>query len=86
MSFINVNPEDEVIILAPYWVSYYDQIIFAQGKPVVIKAKLENDFKIKPEQLEAAIMKKTRLIIFNSPSNPTGWFMTGKKWRKLPGR
>jgi aspartate aminotransferase len=67
-----VNPGDEVIILAPYWVSYYDQIILAEGKPVVIKAKLENDFKIKPEQLEAAITSKTRLIIFNSPSNPTG--------------
>ena len=67
-----VNPGDEVIILAPYWVSYYDQIIIAEGKPVVIKAKLENDFKIRPEQLEAAITAKTRLIIFNSPSNPTG--------------
>lgn len=67
-----VNPGDEVIILAPYWVSYYDQIILAEGKPVVIKATLENDFKIKAEQLEAAITSKTRLIIFNSPSNPTG--------------
>ena len=67
-----VNPGDEVIILAPYWVSYYDQVIFAEGKPVVIGAKIENDFKIKPEQLEAAITSKTRLIIFNSPSNPTG--------------
>jgi aspartate aminotransferase len=67
-----VNPGEEVIILAPYWVSYYDQIIIAQGKPVVIEAALENDFKISPEQLEAAITPKTRLIIFNSPSNPTG--------------
>jgi aspartate aminotransferase len=67
-----VNPGEEVIILAPYWVSYYDQIIIAQGKPVIIEASLENDFKIKPEQLEAAITPKTRLIIFNSPSNPTG--------------
>ncbi len=48
-----VNPGDEVIILAPYWVSYYDQIILAEGKPVIIKAKLENDFKIRPDQLEA---------------------------------
>ena len=78
-----MNPEDEVIILAPYWVSYYDQIIFAQGKPVVIKAKLENDFKIKPEQLEAAIMKKTRLIIFNSPSNPTGMVYDRKEMEKI---
>jgi aspartate aminotransferase len=67
-----VNPGDEVIILAPYWVSYYDQIIIAQGKPVIIEAKLENDFKIRPDQLESAITTKTRLIIFNSPSNPTG--------------
>jgi aspartate aminotransferase len=67
-----VNPGDEVIILAPYWVSYYDQIILAEGKPVIIEAKLDNDFKIKPEQLEAAITSRTRLIIFNSPSNPTG--------------
>jgi len=67
-----VNPGDEVVILAPYWVSYYDQIVLAEGKPVIIKATLDNDFKIKPEQLEAAITSKTRLIIFNSPSNPTG--------------
>jgi aspartate aminotransferase len=67
-----VNPGDEVIILAPYWVSYYDQILLADGKPVVVTATLENDFKVKPEQLEAAITGKTRLIIFNSPSNPTG--------------
>lgn len=74
-----VNPGDEVIILAPYWVSYYDQVILAQGKPVVVEAKLENDFKINPEQLEAAINAKTRLIIFNSPSNPTGMVYTGSE-------
>ncbi|MGE5421068.1 MAG: pyridoxal phosphate-dependent aminotransferase [Chloroflexota bacterium] len=67
-----VNPGDEVIILAPYWVSYYDQILLADGKPVVVDSKIENDFKITPGQLEAAITSKTRLIIFNSPSNPTG--------------
>ncbi|MDO9579299.1 MAG: pyridoxal phosphate-dependent aminotransferase, partial [Bacteroidales bacterium] len=65
-------PGEEVIILAPYWVSYYDQIIIAGGKPVVVSATLENEFKVRPEQLEAAITDKTRLIIFNSPSNPTG--------------
>jgi aspartate aminotransferase len=74
-----VNPGDEVIILAPYWVSYYDQIIIAQGKPVIIKAEIGNDFKIRPEQLEAAITDKTRLIIFNSPSNPTGMVYTRKE-------
>ena len=71
-----VNPGDEVIILAPYWVSYYDQVILAEGKPVVINASLDNDFKIKPEQLEDAINPRTRLIIFNSPSNPTGMVYT----------
>ena len=78
-----VNPGDEVIILAPYWVSYYDQIIIAEGKPVIVKAKLENDFKIKPEQLEAVITSKTRLIIFNSPSNPTGMVYDRKEMEKI---
>jgi aspartate aminotransferase len=78
-----VNPGDEVIILAPYWVSYYDQIIIADGKPVIISAKLENDFKISPEQLEAAITERTRLIIFNSPSNPTGMVYNRDEMEKL---
>jgi len=67
-----INPGEEVIILAPYWVSYYDQVLLAGGKPVIVEATLENDFKVRPEQLEAAITGKTRLVIFNSPSNPTG--------------
>jgi aspartate aminotransferase len=78
-----INPGDEVIILAPYWVSYLDQIILAGGTPVVVEAKLENDFKIKPEQLEAAISDKTRLIIFNSPSNPTGMVYTRDEMEKI---
>jgi aspartate aminotransferase len=78
-----VNPGDEVIILAPYWVSYYDQVILAEGKPVVIKAKLENDFKIRSEQLEAAITSRTRLIIFNSPSNPTGMVYSREEMEKI---
>lgn len=78
-----VNPGDEVIILAPYWVSYYDQIILAEGRPVVIEARLDNDFKIKPEQLEAAITDKTRLIIFNSPSNPTGMVYDREEMEKI---
>lgn len=78
-----VNPGDEVIILAPYWVSYYDQIVLAEGRPVVIKASLENDFKIKPEQLEAVITSKTRLIIFNSPSNPTGMVYSRSEMEKI---
>jgi aspartate aminotransferase len=78
-----VNPGDEVIILAPYWVSYYDQIILAGGRPVVVEALLENDFKVRPEQLESAITKNTRLIIFNSPSNPTGMVYTGEEMEKI---
>jgi aspartate aminotransferase len=78
-----VNPGDEVIILAPYWVSYYDQIVFAEGKPVIIEATLENDFKINPEHLEAAITPKTRLIIFNSPSNPTGMVYTREEMERI---
>ncbi len=78
-----INPGDEVIILAPYWVSYWDQIILAGGKPVVIEATLENDFKITPGQLESAITAKTRLIIFNSPSNPTGMVYSGEEMEKI---
>jgi aspartate aminotransferase len=78
-----VNPGDEVIIFAPYWVSYFDQIVLAEGKPVIIKATLENDFKVKPEQLEAAITSKTRLIIFNSPSNPTGMVYNRSEMEKI---
>ena len=78
-----INPGDEVIILAPYWVSYYDQIILAGGKPVVIEALLENNFKIRPDQLESAITGKTRLIIFNSPSNPTGMVYSGEEMEKI---
>ncbi len=71
-----INPGDEVIILSPYWVSYYDQVLLAEGKPVIVGASLENDFKVKPDQLEAAITPRTRMIIFNSPSNPTGMVYT----------
>lgn len=78
-----VNPGEEVILLAPYWVSYYDQVILAQGNPVIIQASLENDFKIKPEQLENAITSNTRLIIFNSPSNPTGMVYTREEMEAI---
>ena len=81
--FSIINPGDEVIILAPYWVSYYDQIILAGGIPVVVEGKLENDFKIIPEQLEAAVTGKTRLIIFNSPSNPTGMIYNRDEMEKI---
>ncbi|TMV14850.1 pyridoxal phosphate-dependent aminotransferase [Arenibacterium halophilum] len=67
-----LNPGDEVIIPAPYWVSYPDMVLLAGGTPVAIEATLENSFKITAEQLEAAITPKTKWFIFNSPSNPTG--------------
>jgi len=67
-----INPGDEVIIFAPYWVSYYDQIILAEGKPVIINTSIDNDFKATAEELDAAITPNTRAILFNSPSNPTG--------------
>lgn len=67
-----LNPEDEVIIPAPYWVSYPDMVLLAGGTPVFIEAQLENDFKITPEQLEASITGNTKWFLFNSPSNPTG--------------
>lgn len=73
---VTVNPGDEVIILAPYWVSYYDQVKLAGGVPVIVNTTLENDFKVTPTDLEAAITPKTKLIIFNSPSNPTGMVYT----------
>lgn len=63
---------DEAIIPAPYWVSYPDMVLLAQGTPVIIEAGLEQGFKITPEQLEAAITPRTRLVVLNSPSNPTG--------------
>ncbi len=71
-----VDPGDEVILLAPYWVSYLDHITFAEGTPVIIQTSIDSDFKVTPEQLEAAITPKTRLLIFNSPSNPTGMVYT----------
>lgn len=67
-----VNAGDEVIIPAPYWVSYPQMVLLAEGTPVFVEAKIEADFKITSEQLEAAITPKTRAIILCSPSNPTG--------------
>ena len=66
------NPGDEVIIPAPYWVSYPDMVLLAGGTPVAITCGIETNFKLTPAQLEAAITPKTKWFIFNSPSNPTG--------------
>jgi aspartate aminotransferase len=87
-SFFNLvqallNPGDEVIIPAPYWVSYPDMVRLADGEPVIIKAGLEQRFKISPEQLQAAITPKTRLVVINSPSNPTGVAYSRDELREL---
>ncbi|MDP2433804.1 MAG: pyridoxal phosphate-dependent aminotransferase [Gallionella sp.] len=67
-----INPGDEVIIPAPYWVSYPDMVILADGVPVIVDAGIEQAFKITPAQLEAAITAKTKMLVINSPSNPSG--------------
>ncbi len=67
-----INPGDEVIIPAPYWVSYPDMVLLADGKPVIVEAGISQGFKITPAQLQAAITPRTRLVVLNSPSNPTG--------------
>lgn len=67
-----LNPGDEVVIPAPYWVSYPDMVLLAGGTPVVIEGAMANGYRITPEQLEAAITPKTKWVILNSPSNPTG--------------
>ncbi len=67
-----VDPGDEVIVPAPYWVSYKEIIKLAQGTPVYIQATIDHDFKITPEQLENAITDKTKVLLYSSPCNPTG--------------
>ena len=71
-----LNKGDEVIVPSPFWVSYPEMIKMADGKPIIIHAGIESDFKIKPEQIEAAITPKTKAIIFSAPSNPTGSLYT----------
>jgi aspartate aminotransferase len=72
LSLAVLNAGDEVIVPAPYWVSYPDIVIIAEGKPVIVQAGIEQDFKMKPNQLEAAITPKTKMVVINSPSNPSG--------------
>ena len=69
---VTLNPGDEVIVPAPYWVSYPDMVLLAGGEPVIVPTRMEDGFKMKPEALEKAITPRTKWIIFNSPSNPTG--------------
>jgi aspartate aminotransferase len=78
-----IDVGDEVVIPAPYWVSYPDIVQFAGGTPVIIKAAADQNYKIRPEQLEAAITPKTRWVILNSPSNPTGAAYTAAELKAL---
>jgi aspartate aminotransferase len=78
-----LNPGDEVIVPAPYWVSYPDIVLLGGGAPVVIETKLENGFRLTPEALERAITPKTKWIIFNQPSNPTGACYTRDQLKAL---
>lgn len=74
-----IDPGDEVIIPAPHWVSYVDQVKMAQGTPVIVEAKQENHFKVTVAQLEQARTAKTKILLLNSPSNPTGMIYTKKE-------
>ena len=78
-----INPGDEVIIPAPYWVSYEEIVKMAEGVPVGIETSIENDFKISPNQLKAAINTKTKLMIYSSPCNPSGSVYTKEELRGL---
>ena len=78
-----VNPGDEVVIPTPAWVSYVEMVNLAGGKSVEVQATIEHDFKITPEQLEGAITERTRLIMFNSPCNPTGSVYTRAELQAL---
>lgn len=78
-----INPGDEVIIPAPFWVSYKAIVQLAEGKSVYIQTKIENDFKVTPEELRSVITPKTKMMIFSSPSNPTGMLYTKEELRAL---
>ena len=78
-----LNPGDEVLIPAPYWVSYPDMVLLAGGTPVVVEALLENNFKVTAEALEKAITSRTKWLIFNSPSNPSGAAYTRAELKAL---
>lgn len=78
-----VNPGDEVVILAPYWVSYSEMVKLAEGKSVIVDGAFDNDFKVKPEQLEAAITPRTKVVMYASPNNPTGSVYSEAELRAL---
>jgi aspartate aminotransferase len=78
-----LNPGDEVIIPAPYWVSYPDIVLMFEGKPVIVECPVEINFKVTPEKLDAAITPKTKWLILNSPANPTGSAYTIDEYKGL---
>ena len=78
-----INPGDEVIVPAPYWVSYPDIVMLGGGKPVIVECSLEDGFRLTPEALEKAITPKTKWLIFNQPSNPTGACYTREQLKGL---
>ncbi len=80
---VTLNPNDEVIIPAPYWVSYPDMVLLAGGTPVPVSCPASTNFKLQPEQLEAAITPKTKWLILNSPSNPSGAGYTSDELKAL---
>ena len=83
VALVCLNPGDEVILPCPYWVSYRDIVKIAEGTPVEVKTSIENDFKMTPEQLEAAITPKTKMIWFSSPCNPSGSSYSKEELRAL---
>lgn len=78
-----INPGDEVIVFAPYWVSYSEMVKLAEGKTVVVQGAFDNNFKVTPEQFEAAITPKTKMVMFASPNNPTGSVYTESELRDI---
>jgi aspartate aminotransferase len=78
-----LNKGDEVIVPAPYWVSYPDMVKLADAEPAILAATAEHDYKITPKELENTINENTRMVIFNSPSNPTGKVYTEEEYRAL---
>ena len=78
-----LNSGDEVILPAPYWVSYYELVKLGEGVPIVVKSSIDNDFKISPQALEKAISLKTKMIIFSSPCNPSGTVYSQNELKEL---
>src|SRR5215472_2682146 len=78
-----LDPGDQVVMAAPYWVSYPEMVMLAGGEPVAVPTTLESGFKMRPEALERAITPKTKWVLLNSPSNPTGAAYTRAELKKL---